>query len=97
MLHQYAPAVRRLGVGPFRTGTEALHGVGWLGPATVFPQAVGLGATWDEALTRQVGAAVSVELRAFHHHRSPAAGVGPHSLLRPACRCARRSRTGPDR
>ncbi|WP_051874765.1 glycoside hydrolase family 3 protein [Streptomyces exfoliatus] len=69
MLHQYAPAVPRLGVGSFRTGSEALHGVSWLGAATVFPQAVGLGATWDEELVRQVAEATSVELRAFHDHR----------------------------
>ena len=52
MLHQYSPAVPRLGIAAFRTGSEALHGVAWLGPATVFPQAVGLGATWDEELVR---------------------------------------------
>jgi beta-glucosidase len=75
MLHQYAPAVPRLGLAAFRTGTEALHGVAWLGPATVFPQAVGLGATWDPELVRHVAEAVSVELRAFHHHRAPNAGL----------------------
>ncbi|WP_408648269.1 glycoside hydrolase family 3 C-terminal domain-containing protein [Streptomyces gossypiisoli] len=84
MLHQYAPAVPRLGLAPFRTGTEALHGVAWLGQATVFPQAVGLGATWDENLVRTVGEAVSTELRAFHRHRPPAIGTaaerGPNSL-----------------
>ncbi|MFE9425591.1 glycoside hydrolase family 3 C-terminal domain-containing protein [Kitasatospora sp. NPDC006697] len=69
MLHQYAPAVPRLGVASFRTGSEALHGVSWLGVATVFPQAVGLGASWDEELVRRVAEAVSVELRAFHYHR----------------------------
>ena len=80
MLHQYAPAVPRLGIAAFRTGTEALHGVAWLGPATVFPQAVGLGATWDEDLVHRVATAVSVELRAFHHHRPPATGTGATSL-----------------
>ncbi|MFD8009004.1 glycoside hydrolase family 3 C-terminal domain-containing protein [Streptomyces sp. NPDC058955] len=70
-LHQYVPAVPRLGLASFRTGSEALHGVSWLGVATVFPQAVGLGATWDEDLVRKVAEAVSVELRAFHHHRPP--------------------------
>ncbi|MFC1421065.1 glycoside hydrolase family 3 C-terminal domain-containing protein [Streptacidiphilus cavernicola] len=80
MLHQYAPAVPRLGVGPFRTGTEALHGVGWLGTATVFPQAVGLGATWDEQLCHAVAAVTGTELRAYHHHRTPAVGEGRHSL-----------------
>ncbi|MCY0931717.1 glycoside hydrolase family 3 C-terminal domain-containing protein [Streptomyces sp. H27-H1] len=80
MLHQCAPAVPRLGVGFFRTGSEALHGVSWLGVATVFPQAVGLGATWDEELVHRVAEAVSTELRAFHHHRPPVLGSAPHSL-----------------
>ncbi|MFJ3588757.1 glycoside hydrolase family 3 C-terminal domain-containing protein [Streptomyces sp. NPDC090231] len=64
MLHQFAPAVDRLGLGAFRTGQEALHGVAWMGPATVFPQAVGLGATWNDALVRRVGEAVGNEVRA---------------------------------
>ncbi|MBT2378877.1 glycoside hydrolase family 3 C-terminal domain-containing protein [Streptomyces sp. ISL-111] len=65
MLHQFAPAVERLGIEAFRTGQEALHGVAWMGPATVFPQAVGLGATWNEDLVRQVGEAVGEEARAM--------------------------------
>ncbi|GAA4935170.1 glycoside hydrolase family 3 C-terminal domain-containing protein [Streptomyces coeruleoprunus] len=64
-LHQFAPAVERLGVAAFRTGQEALHGVAWMGPATVFPQAVGLGATWNTDLVRRVGEAVSKEVRAM--------------------------------
>ncbi|MFI6036155.1 glycoside hydrolase family 3 C-terminal domain-containing protein [Streptomyces sp. NPDC051315] len=64
-LHQFAPAVERLGVAAFRTGQEALHGVAWMGPATVFPQAVGLGATWNPELVRRVGEAVSQEVRAM--------------------------------
>jgi beta-glucosidase len=80
MLHQYSPAIPRLGVRAFRTGTEALHGVAWLGPATVFPQAVGLGATWDEELVRRVAEATSVELRAFHYHRRPVVGTTANSL-----------------
>ncbi|MFF8653532.1 glycoside hydrolase family 3 C-terminal domain-containing protein [Streptomyces huasconensis] len=65
LLHQFAPAVDRLGIGAFRTGQEALHGVAWMGPATVFPQAVGLGATWNDDLLRRIGEAVSVEARAL--------------------------------
>jgi beta-glucosidase len=64
-LHQFTPGVDRLGVAPFRTGQEALHGVAWMGPATVFPQAVGLGATWNEELVRRVGEAVAAEVRAM--------------------------------
>ncbi|MFE9017172.1 glycoside hydrolase family 3 C-terminal domain-containing protein [Streptomyces sp. NPDC007808] len=80
LLHQYAPSVERLGIASFRTGTEALHGVAWLGEATVFPQAVGLGATWDEELVHEVATAVSMEMRAFHRHRPPANGSGTNSL-----------------
>ncbi|MFE0736889.1 glycoside hydrolase family 3 C-terminal domain-containing protein [Streptomyces sp. NPDC058855] len=65
LLHQFAPAVERLGLAAFRTGQEALHGVAWMGPATVFPQAVGLGASWHPELVRRVGEAVSREARAM--------------------------------
>ncbi|MFE1285930.1 glycoside hydrolase family 3 C-terminal domain-containing protein [Streptomyces sp. NPDC058751] len=64
-LHQFAPPVERLGIPAFRTGQEALHGVAWMGPATVFPQAVGLGATWNTELVRRIGEAVSSEARAM--------------------------------
>ncbi|MHC0428943.1 glycoside hydrolase family 3 C-terminal domain-containing protein [Streptomyces sp. O3] len=74
LLHQFAPAVERLGVGPFRTGQEALHGVAWMGRATVFPQAVGLGASWNDDLVRRVGEAVSTEARAMRA-RDPRVGL----------------------
>jgi beta-glucosidase len=65
-LHQAVPALPRLGLAAFRTGTEALHGVSWLGTATVFPQPVGLAASWDTDLVRRVGDAVATEVRAKH-------------------------------
>ncbi|NEC63209.1 glycoside hydrolase family 3 C-terminal domain-containing protein [Streptomyces sp. SID9727] len=68
MLHQFAPAVDRLGLAAFRTGQEALHGVAWMGRATVFPQAVGLGATWNDDLVRRIGAAVGDEVRTKRAH-----------------------------
>ncbi|MGN9783517.1 glycoside hydrolase family 3 C-terminal domain-containing protein [Nonomuraea sp. ZG12] len=74
LLHQYQAPVERLGLGPFRTGTEALHGLAWLGPATVFPQAIGLASTWDPDLVRRVGEATGDEVLAFHH-KDPT-GVG---------------------
>lgn len=64
MLHQHAPAIPERGLASFRTGTEGAHGVAWLGPATVFPQPVGLAATWDEDLITRVGEAVGREVRA---------------------------------
>ncbi len=66
LLHQHAPAVERLGLRAFHTGAEALHGVAWLGTATVFPQPVGLAATWSTELLTRVGEVVGVELRAKH-------------------------------
>ncbi|TCC08282.1 glycoside hydrolase family 3 C-terminal domain-containing protein [Kribbella soli] len=73
-LHQHQPPVARLGLEAFRTGTEALHGVAWHGPATVFPQAIGLATSWSPDLVRAVGAAVGDEVRVFHW-KDPA-GVG---------------------
>ncbi|QLQ35832.1 beta-glucosidase family protein [Micromonospora robiginosa] len=66
LLHQWQAPVPRLGLPAFRTGTEALHGVAWLGEATVFPQALGLAASWNPRLIRAVGAAVGDEVRAKH-------------------------------
>lgn len=67
LMHQWQPEIERLGLPAFRTGTEALHGVAWLGEATVFPQAIGLGATWDPELLGRVGEVVGTEARGFHH------------------------------
>jgi beta-glucosidase len=75
LLHQHQPAIPRLGLGPFTTGTEALHGLAWLGPATVFPQAVGLASTWNPDLVRAVGAAAGDETRGFHHKDPARAGL----------------------
>ncbi|MDG4831995.1 glycoside hydrolase family 3 C-terminal domain-containing protein [Solwaraspora sp. WMMD1047] len=75
LLHQHQAPVPRLGVPAFRTGTEALHGMAWLGPATVFPQAVGLAASWNPELIRAVGSAVGDEVRGLHHKDPTRAGL----------------------
>ena len=62
-----APAIDRLGVIAYDWWNECLHGVARAGLATVFPQAIGLGATWDEALIFRVSTAISDEARAKHH------------------------------
>lgn len=67
LLHQRTPVVEHAGLAASHTGNEALHGVAWLGRATVFCQAVGLGATWDPDLLRRVGEAVGTEARAMHN------------------------------
>ena len=62
-----APAIDRLGIPAYDWWNECLHGVGRAGVATVFPQAIGLGATWDEDLIFRVATAISDEARAKHH------------------------------
>jgi beta-glucosidase len=62
-----APAVERLGVPEYEWWNEALHGVARAGVATVFPQAIGLAATWDAKLMREVADVISTEARAKHH------------------------------
>src|SRR6185369_9521904 len=61
-----APAIPRLGIGPYNWWNEALHGVAQ-GRATVFPQAIGLAATWDTDLLHQVADAISTEARAKYN------------------------------
>ena len=59
-----APAIERLGIASYNWWNEALHGVARAGTATVFPQAIGLAATFDEDFMEQIGDAVSTEARA---------------------------------
>jgi beta-glucosidase len=62
-----AAAIERLGVPEYEWWNEALHGVARAGVATVFPQAIGLAATWNPGLIQEVGDVVSTEARAKHH------------------------------
>ncbi|MBN2011897.1 glycoside hydrolase family 3 C-terminal domain-containing protein [candidate division KSB1 bacterium] len=62
-----APAIDRLGVPQYDWWGEALHGVARAGLATVFPQAIGLGAMWDQELMFRLSTVISDEARAKHH------------------------------
>jgi len=62
-----APAIERLDIPAYNWWNECLHGVGRAGVATVFPQAIGLAATWNTDLMGQVAMAISDEGRAKHH------------------------------
>ena len=62
-----APAIERLGIPQYEWWNEGLHGVARAGYATVFPQAIGLAATWDTKLMYQVADVISTEARAKHH------------------------------
>src|SRR3954454_11914589 len=77
LLHQYQPAIPRLGINLFKAGTEALHGVAWSNDidnggavvqadSTSFAQPVGLASTWDTDLITRVGSAVGDEARGFN-------------------------------
>jgi beta-glucosidase len=61
-----AAAVERLGVPDYEWWNEGLHGVARAGYATVFPQAIGLAATWNTDLMFQVADVISTEARAKH-------------------------------
>src|SRR5512146_2804746 len=62
-----ADAIPRLGIPAYDFWSEGLHGVARNGRATVFPQAIGMAATWDPALIRRIGAAIGDEARAKYH------------------------------
>jgi len=58
------PGIPRLGIEPYDWWNEGLHGVGRDGRATVFPQPIGLGATFNPVLIRDIGDAIATEARA---------------------------------
>lgn len=60
MVYQ-SPAIERLGIPAYNWWNEALHGVARAGVATVFPQAIGLAATFDKELLQEIGDVVSTE------------------------------------
>lgn len=62
-----APAIPRLNVPAYEYWNECLHGVARAGKATVFPQAIGLAATWDTDLMYRSAVVISDEARAKHH------------------------------
>jgi beta-glucosidase len=62
-----APAIARLQIPEYNWWNEALHGVGRAGLATVFPQAIGFAATWNDDLVLRMATVISDEARAKHH------------------------------
>jgi beta-glucosidase len=66
-LQHEAPGIERLGLPSYNWWNECLHGVARAGFATVFPQAIGLAATWDTDLMLRAATAISDEARAKHH------------------------------
>jgi beta-glucosidase len=62
-----SPAIERLGVPAYNWWNECLHGVARAGRATVFPETIGLAATWDSNLIFRVATTISDEARAKYH------------------------------
>ena len=62
-----APAIKRLGIPAYNWWNEALHGVARAGQATVFPQAIGLGATFDTELLGAIADTAATEGRAKYN------------------------------
>lgn len=66
-MQDVAPAIPRLGIPAYNWWNEGLHGVARAGNATVFPQAIGLAATWDTDLIHRVADVISTEARAKYN------------------------------
>ncbi|HET6255032.1 MAG TPA: glycoside hydrolase family 3 C-terminal domain-containing protein [Puia sp.] len=62
-----APAIPRLHIAAYNWWNESLHGVARAGLATVYPQAIGLAAAWDEDLHFRMATAISDEARAKYN------------------------------
>ncbi len=74
-----APAIERLGIPEYNWWNECLHGVARAGVATVFPQAIGMAATWNTELIHRVAGVISDEARAKHHE---ALRLGDHGMYK---------------
>ena len=72
-----APAIPRLGIPAYDYWSEGLHGIARSGYSTLFPQAIGMAATWDAPLLKSVGDVVSTEARAKYNE---AVRTGVHSI-----------------
>jgi beta-glucosidase len=78
-MQNHAVAIPRLGIPEYDWWSEALHGVARAGYATVFPQAIGLAATWDTDLEHRIASVISTEARAKFNE---AQAEGDHSIYR---------------
>ncbi len=66
-LRYNSPSIKRLGIPDYNWWNEALHGVARAGVATSFPQAIGMAATFDTSLIKQVADAIATEGRAKYN------------------------------
>jgi len=76
-----APGIERLGILPYDWWNEALHGVARSGRATVFPQTIGMAATFDDQLLHRVATAISDEARAKYNIAQSIGNYGRYAGL----------------
>ncbi|XP_002740189.1 uncharacterized protein LOC100375100 [Saccoglossus kowalevskii] len=76
-----APPIDRLNIGPYSWNTECLRGDLSAGPATSFPQAFGLAATFDAVLIKQIANATAYEVRAKYNNYTKHKEYGDHKGL----------------
>ena len=62
-----SPGISRLGIPEYNWWNEGLHGVARAGIATVFPQAIGMAASFDEDMVRKIGDIIAEEGRAKYN------------------------------
>lgn len=62
-----APAIPRLGIPAYNWWNEGLHGLARAGTATMFPQAIGMAATFSPELVQEMGEVAATEARAMYH------------------------------
>ena len=77
LLSDESPGVARLGIPKYGWWTEGLHGVARSGLATSFPQIIGVAASWNRSLFRQLGKLVGTEARGKHNRLD---GLKNHGL-----------------
>ena len=77
-----SPAIPELGIREYNWWSEALHGAARAGLATVFPQAIGMAASWDEALLEEVFDITSTEQRIkfIQYRKDPVGSAQYHGL-----------------
>ena len=67
LLGNNSPAIERLNIPAYNWWNEGLHGVARAGEATIFPQAIGMAASFNDSLLQEVAAAISTEARAKYN------------------------------
>jgi beta-glucosidase len=81
-LKHAAPAIPRLSVPAYNWWSEGLHGVARAGEATVFPQAIGMAATWDAPMIHGIADTIATEFRAkYVEKRAPDGGSAQYRGL----------------